>query len=105
MALAARSVARCNQPGLFHSGAGEQGGVDGTLTLMKDDPRFDTKLRTFLGPAYNLKAIANYETGPGFAVSPERVADANSGQFLINIPLTALEQLMPKKSVSLVSTR
>ncbi len=44
--------------------------------LMKDDPRFDTELRAFLGRAYNLKAIADYETGPGSAVSPERAADA-----------------------------
>lgn len=37
--------------------------------LTKDDPRFDVELRTFLGRAYNLKAIADYETGPGSRVS------------------------------------
>ncbi len=33
--------------------------------LTKHEPRFDTELRAFLGRAYNLKAIADYETGPG----------------------------------------
>lgn len=32
--------------------------------LIKDDPRFDGALRGFLGRTYNLKAIADYETGP-----------------------------------------
>jgi hypothetical protein len=39
--------------------------------LTKDEPRFDTDLRPFLGRAYNLKAIADYETGPGSRVSVE----------------------------------
>jgi len=39
--------------------------------LTTDEPRFDMKLRAFLGRAYNLKAIADYETGPGSKVSPE----------------------------------
>lgn len=30
----------------------------------------------FLSQAYNLKSIADYETGPGSEVSPERAADA-----------------------------
>jgi len=33
--------------------------------LTKDDPRLDAELRAFVGRAYNLKAIADYETGPG----------------------------------------
>jgi len=33
--------------------------------LMKDQQRFDADLRAFLGRTYNLKAIADYETGPG----------------------------------------
>jgi uncharacterized protein (UPF0332 family) len=37
----------------------------------KDDPRFDMELRAFLGRAYNLEAIADYETGAGSDVSPE----------------------------------
>lgn len=44
--------------------------------LIKDDPRFDTDLRTFLGRAYNLKAIADYETGPGSRLSPETASAA-----------------------------
>jgi uncharacterized protein (UPF0332 family) len=31
--------------------------------LVKDDPRFDGELRAFLGRAYNLKSIADYEIG------------------------------------------
>ena len=42
--------------------------------LTKDNPHFDTELRAFLGRTYNLKAIADYETGPGSKVSPERAA-------------------------------
>jgi uncharacterized protein (UPF0332 family) len=37
--------------------------------LVKDDPRFDVGLRAFLPRAYNLKAIADYATGPGSQVS------------------------------------
>lgn len=44
--------------------------------LVKDDPRFDIDLRAFLGRAYNLKAIADYETGPGSHVSHEHAAGA-----------------------------
>jgi hypothetical protein len=36
----------------------------------------DTELRAFLGRAYNLKAIADYETGPGSVITPERVESA-----------------------------
>ncbi|MCI0598876.1 MAG: HEPN domain-containing protein [Beijerinckiaceae bacterium] len=46
------------------------------LRLTKDDPRFDTELRAFLGRAYNIKAIADYETGPGLPVSPELAREA-----------------------------
>jgi uncharacterized protein (UPF0332 family) len=44
--------------------------------LVKDDPRFDKDLRAFLPRAYNLKAIADYETGPGSQVSAERAREA-----------------------------
>jgi uncharacterized protein (UPF0332 family) len=40
--------------------------------LTRDEPRFDLELRAFLGRAYNLKAIADYETGPGARVPVER---------------------------------
>lgn len=44
--------------------------------LIRGDTRFDGTLRDFLGSTYNLKAIADYETGPGSDVSPERAARA-----------------------------
>lgn len=44
--------------------------------LTKDDPRMDIDLRAFLGRTYNLKAIADYETGPGSEVSAEMATDA-----------------------------
>lgn len=52
--------------------------------LIKDDPRFDVDLRSFLGRAANLKAIADYETGPGSEISPERAARAvqTAGRFV-----------------------
>ena len=52
-------------------------GVHGEFSrLVKDDPRVDDQLRAFLGRAYTLKAIADYETGPGSHVSDERARDA-----------------------------
>jgi len=44
--------------------------------LVKDDPRFGIELRAFLGRTYNLKAIADYETGAGSRVSHEHAAEA-----------------------------
>ncbi len=44
--------------------------------LVKDDPRVEADLRAFLGRTYNLKAIADYETGPGSKVSAESARDA-----------------------------
>jgi uncharacterized protein (UPF0332 family) len=44
--------------------------------LTKDAPQFDQELRAFLGRTYNLKAIADYETGSGAKVSPEMAANA-----------------------------
>ncbi len=43
--------------------------------LVKDDPRFDIDLRAFLGRAYNLKSIADYETGAGAHVSHEHASE------------------------------
>jgi uncharacterized protein (UPF0332 family) len=39
--------------------------------LVKDDPRMDSELRAFLGLAYQLKAIADYEAGPGSHIKAE----------------------------------
>jgi uncharacterized protein (UPF0332 family) len=44
--------------------------------LTKDDPRLDAELRDFLDFAYNLKSIADYETGPDSEVSPETATGA-----------------------------
>lgn len=44
--------------------------------LTKDDQHLDPELRVFLAVTYSLKAIADYETGPGSEVSPERAATA-----------------------------
>jgi uncharacterized protein (UPF0332 family) len=46
------------------------------LRLTKDDSRFDVELRASLSRSYNLKAIADYETGPDVEVTQERAADA-----------------------------
>ncbi len=43
---------------------------------MKDDPRVDPNLRTFLSRTYQLKAVADYETGPGSYVSEEIAREA-----------------------------
>jgi uncharacterized protein (UPF0332 family) len=55
--------------------------------LMKDDPRFDVQLRAFLPRTYNLKAIADYETGPGSLVSPENAREAvqTARRFVANV--------------------
>jgi uncharacterized protein (UPF0332 family) len=44
--------------------------------LTKDDERIAPHLRAFLSNVYNLKRIADYETGPGLKVSVERAKDA-----------------------------
>jgi uncharacterized protein (UPF0332 family) len=50
--------------------ARRHGGVQRQFAcLVKDDSRFDVELRTFLPRAYNFKAIADYQTGPGSQVS------------------------------------
>lgn len=52
-------------------------GVQGEFgRLVKDDPRVDKELRAFLGRAYNLKALADYETGSGSQVSAESAREA-----------------------------
>lgn len=55
--------------------------------LVKDDPRFDLEQRRFLGRAYALKAIADYETGPGSLVTPAQAAEAihTAGRFVVGV--------------------
>ena len=44
--------------------------------MVRDDPRFDRELRAFLSRTYNLKAIADYLTGPSSQVTVEQAQDA-----------------------------
>jgi uncharacterized protein (UPF0332 family) len=44
--------------------------------LTKDDGALDMATRAFLGRAYNLKSIADYETGPGSTVSRAQASEA-----------------------------
>lgn len=44
--------------------------------LAKNDPRIDLDLRRFLSHAYNLKAVADYETGAGSDIPLEKSAAA-----------------------------
>jgi uncharacterized protein (UPF0332 family) len=44
--------------------------------LTKDEPRFDAELRGFLARAYNLKAIADYDTDAGAEVTVEQAQQA-----------------------------
>jgi uncharacterized protein (UPF0332 family) len=46
------------------------------LRLSRNNPDFSPELRSFLSQTYNLKAIADYETGPGAEVSAERATRA-----------------------------
>ncbi len=46
------------------------------LRLTKDNSSVVGELRTFLSRTYNLKAIADYETGPGSEISAKRAAEA-----------------------------
>ena len=52
--------------------------------LVRDEPRVDAELRVFLGRAYNPKATADYETGPGSHVSDEdaRAAGQTARRFV-----------------------
>jgi uncharacterized protein (UPF0332 family) len=43
---------------------------------VKEDARFDVELRAFLGRTYDLKAIADYETGAGSKVSAKVAREA-----------------------------
>jgi uncharacterized protein (UPF0332 family) len=49
------------------------------LSLTKNDPRFTPDQRIFLSQAYNFKAIADYETGPGSELSGEKATAAVEG--------------------------
>jgi hypothetical protein len=44
--------------------------------VVRNDPRVDDQIRAFLGRTYDLKAIADYETGPGSHISAEKAREA-----------------------------
>jgi uncharacterized protein (UPF0332 family) len=44
--------------------------------LTKDEARIDLELRRFLPQSYDMKAIADYETGPGAVIPQEQAATA-----------------------------
>ena len=44
--------------------------------LAKDEPDLDKSFPVFLTQAYNLKAVADYETGPDSLLPPERAGAA-----------------------------
>ena len=44
--------------------------------LVKGEARIDDELRAFLGFAYSLKAIADYQAGPGSDIAPELAREA-----------------------------
>ena len=53
------------------------GGLHGEFRrLVRHDPRVDDQIRAFLGRTYDLKAIADYETGPGSHISAENAREA-----------------------------
>jgi uncharacterized protein (UPF0332 family) len=53
------------------------GGVNSEFhRLVRGDARVDDGLRAFLARSYQLKTIADYETGPGATVTPEQAAEA-----------------------------
>jgi uncharacterized protein (UPF0332 family) len=59
--------------------------------VTKNELRFDAELHAFLGRTYNLKAIADYLTGPGSQVSTEQAehAIATAARFV-----TVVEELI-----------
>lgn len=66
------------------------------LRLTKDDPRVAGEMRLFLSRSYNLKAIADYETGPGSEVSAERAAAAIAdGKRFVSLVADLIAASMP----------
>lgn len=58
--------------------------------LTKDEATIDLDLRAFLGRTYNLKAIADYETGPGSDVSEEMATEAVAASKLFVAAMAAM---------------
>lgn len=63
------------------------------LRLTRTEAKIDAELRAFLPRAYNLKAVADYETGPGSAVPPERaLAAVEAGRLFIQCVVDLISQ-------------
>src|SRR5262249_16938604 len=60
--------------------------------LVRDAPRFDRELRAFLPRAYNLKAIADYLTGPGSQVTADQAQEAITTAVRLVATISALLQ-------------
>ncbi|MDG3444029.1 hypothetical protein [Nitrospirillum amazonense] len=58
--------------------------------MTKDDQRLAPEMRIFLSQAYNLKAIADYETGPDAEVGSQRAAQAVEGAKLFVVQVISL---------------
>ena len=79
MPAAPPTLQRCTprRPSYSNAPASSHGGVNSQFNLLtRGDPRADAELRRFLPHAYDLKAVADYEAGPGSVVPLERVEAA-----------------------------
>ena len=66
------------------------------LRLTKDDPRFTPDQRIFLSQAYNFKAVADYDTGPGAELSAEKATAAlEAGRGFVDAVRHVLSPLNP----------
>ena len=77
--------------------ANSQGGVNSQFNLLtRGDPRVDVELRRFLPHAYDLKAVADYEAGPGAIVPLERIEAAIvTARRFVNIIAELLDEPPP----------
>lgn len=57
------------------------------INLAKDHPGIPPEFLPFLSQAYHLKAVADYETGPGASVPLDKAAEAieTAGRFITTI--------------------
>jgi uncharacterized protein (UPF0332 family) len=77
--------------------ASSHGGVNSQFNLLtRGDPRVDAELRRFLPYAYDLKAVADYEAGPGAVVPLERVEAAiRTARRFVDVIAELLEKQVP----------
>jgi uncharacterized protein (UPF0332 family) len=77
--------------------AGSHGGVNSQFNLLtRGDPRVDVELRRFLPLAYDLKAVADYEAGPGSVVPLARVEAAIlTARRFVDVVADLLDHLPP----------